>query len=128
MDYTYIEQMDFSRLIARLTVPELSTDIDPLFSVEVCEQMVARYRQFHKLMLIHPNEKVTPTVAIDIIWHYHILDTRRYWDDCIAIHGIYIHHTPSYADGAGARTQDNTRRLFKKAFGESIEISGESHD
>lgn len=36
------------------------------------------------------------TLAIDILWHYHILDTERYERDCNAIYGKMLHHYPYF--------------------------------
>lgn len=35
-----------------------------------------------------------PTHVVDIFWHTHILFTRKYFKDCEAIFGQYLHHEP----------------------------------
>lgn len=41
-----------------------------------------------------------PTREIDIVWHAHILMTRKYEQDCLAELGSVVHHDPLY----GVRT------------------------
>lgn len=36
-----------------------------------------------------------PNKQIDEMWHEHILDTRKYSDDCQTVFGYYLHHTPA---------------------------------
>ncbi len=40
-------------------------------------------------------ESIQPTVDIDHFWHYHILSTKKYLQDCNKIFGKYIHHNPT---------------------------------
>lgn len=35
-----------------------------------------------------------PSKAVDIVWHTHILFTEKYFEDCDAIFGHYLHHLP----------------------------------
>lgn len=35
-----------------------------------------------------------PSKAVDIVWHTHILFTEKYFEDCDAIFGHYLHHRP----------------------------------
>ena len=35
-----------------------------------------------------------PTHVVDIFWHTHILFTRKYFKDCEAVFGQYLHHEP----------------------------------
>lgn len=33
---------------------------------------------------------------MDIFWHYHILDTAKYAEDCNEIFGYFLHHYPYF--------------------------------
>ncbi|WP_131795795.1 hypothetical protein [Fluoribacter gormanii] len=35
-----------------------------------------------------------PEPIADIVWHVHILFTKKYHDDCNSIFGQYLHHQP----------------------------------
>lgn len=48
------------------------------------------------LNLIHAtNEKLSPSLLVDLAWHEFILFTRYYNDFCIKYYTRFIHHTPS---------------------------------
>ena len=48
------------------------------------------------LNLIHvTNEKLSPSLLVDLAWHEFILFTRYYHEFCLTHYGRFIHHTPS---------------------------------
>ena len=79
--------------------PELGLD------GEEVEMAVEEYRRFLVLKMENPGVKLAPTDLMDKAWHTHILDTRRYAEDCQAIFGRFLHHQPSYK-----RTESGERR------------------
>jgi hypothetical protein len=102
-------------------------DDGPRWSSSQCRIVEKWYRRFHTL--IHLNEKqiFVPPRLVDIFWHYHILDTQKYWEDCINLHGRLIHHFP-YVGTRGPedrlfleRLTNETRDLFVETFGENPE-------
>lgn len=81
------------------------------------------YRRFLYLCKLHPAARLVPTAPIDVFWHYHILDTVKYHEDCEGLFGYYLHHFP-YLGARGpedqlelAREFQNTLRLFQEHFG-----------
>ena len=58
------------------------------------------YRRFLFLMKKSPDAEASPTVDVDIFWHYHILDTMKYARDCEALFGYFLHHYPYVGIGA----------------------------
>jgi hypothetical protein len=50
---------------------------------------------FLYLMYLYPEQPIIPTREIDIVWHFHILDTRKYAFDCKILFGYFLHHRPS---------------------------------
>ncbi len=70
--------------------PELGLD------EEEVEMSVEEYRRFLVLKMENPGVKLAPTDLMDKAWHTHILDTRRYAEDCEAMFGRFLHHHPSY--------------------------------
>ena len=54
------------------------------------------YRAF--LSVVAGGEMVRPEPDVDVVWHEHILHTKRYEDDCNAVFGGFLHHNPDGAD------------------------------
>ncbi len=85
--------------------------------------VVDEYRRFLFLLLAasHP---VTPSEAVDSVWHLHLLYTRSYWDEfCGQIAGRPVHHGPT-AGGQSeqVRFEDQYQRTldtYESMFGRS---------
>ncbi len=65
---------------------------------------------------------------VDKFWHQHILDTRKYAEDCERIFGFFFHHFP-YFGMRGAEDKANldscfteTNELFVQEFGAAMPI------
>jgi len=75
------------------------------------------------LLAKYPQMQISPTRDIDAFWHAHILDTRKYIDDCERVFGFYLHHFPYFgmrgADDAAAlaKAGERTRELHEAEFG-----------
>ncbi len=84
------------------------------------------YKRFHALIHEYPSQTIVPTQVIDTIWHKHILDTQKYLNDCINLHGEIIHHFPYL--GIRDLDDDSARRdnLYIKTVGLFIDMFGES--
>lgn len=90
------------------------------------EHVATMYRQFLYLIWKYPDEDIHPTYEVDVFWHGHILDTRKYVDDCTAIFGRYIHHYPyagllgqasvEESDAVASRTLELIRLEFPDAL------------
>lgn len=85
------------------------------------------YKNFLYLRLSYPDaHRMAPSVDIDDFWHGHILDTYRYYPDCIRIFGQMMHHNPYFGIGSSAEekllgdTFELTQRLHIKEFGDKI--------
>eukprot|EP00112_Aurelia_sp_Birch-Aquarium-sp1_P003061 Seg1343.2 transcript_id=Seg1343.2/GoldUCD/mRNA.D3Y31 product="Polyubiquitin 9" protein_id=Seg1343.2/GoldUCD/D3Y31 len=65
------------------------------WSEERATEGVDAYEQFLKLkaaMKDYKAKKLSPTPLIEEVWHFHVLDTQRYADDCLEFCGEVIHH------------------------------------
>ena len=87
-----------------------------------CEKL---YRNFLLLNLKYwGKESIAPTEEIDLFWHEHILDTKKYQEDCMNIFGQIMHHFP-YAGLPNSGVDKNqllavfnrTQELHFKEFG-----------
>ena len=72
------------------------------------------YRRFLQLMKQFPEEETAPLVDVDTFWHYHILDTMKYAEDCQNVFGYFLHHFPYF----GMRGEDDHANLCA-AFSET---------
>lgn len=87
------------------------------------------YRRFLYLMKKFPQEQAGPSTEVDTFWHYHILDTQKYAQDCHAVFGYFLHHFPY----VGLRGEDDLdahervgarmRLLYEDTFGEAYPVS-----
>jgi hypothetical protein len=53
-----------------------------------------------------------PTKEVDQFWHQHILDTRKYRDDCEKVFGHYVDHTPGLTPDRQKRADDRRRQVY----------------
>jgi hypothetical protein len=92
------------------------------WSLQQANAAEADYRRFLYLTKTFPAEDISPSPAVDIFWHYHILDTMKYAKDCQEIFGYFLHHFPYVGmrgeDDLGAREEmeTRTRALYERAF------------
>ena len=81
------------------------------------------YRRFLFLMKKYPDAEASPTVDVDIFWHYHILDTMKYARDCAALFGYFLHHYPYVGIGTDAdegeheQAGERMREIYEAEFG-----------
>ena len=92
--------------------------------VEEVEVSVEEYRRFLILKMENLGVKLAPTSLMDKAWHMHILDTRRYAEDCDAMFGRFLHHHPSYkgveSEERGdvlIRASEMMAKLYSERFG-----------
>jgi hypothetical protein len=87
------------------------------------EHMETQYKRYLTLVAKYPREAIAPAKDVDKFWHAHILDTRKYIDDCERVFGFYLHHFPYFglrgADDAAAlaKAGERTRELYEAEFG-----------
>lgn len=87
---------------------------------------ITRYLMFLYLVNQYPKLRLAPSTEIDLVWHYHILDTAQYAEDCQFLFGRFIHHYPFFGV-QGEEDQQNlqlaytlTQLLFQQHFGMTI--------
>ena len=84
---------------------------------------IVEYRRFVILASIgdHP---VSPSPVVDAVWHLHLTDTRRYWEDfCPNVLGWPLHHDPSRGGAEARRRHDaqyqHTLAAYAHVFGQA---------
>lgn len=94
------------------------------WSLEKVNAVEFEYRRFLYLMKMFPNEQTAPLMDVDIFWHYHILDTMKYFIDCENVFGYYLHHFPYIGlrgeddEEAHERVGNRMKELYEETFGE----------
>lgn len=79
---------------------------------------ISLYKEWLVLQVLYEDLSFAPSELVDEFWHIHILDTRKYMNDCNTIKGEFIHHYPYF----GLTEQENEQvlesgfRLTKKLY------------
>lgn len=90
-----INNLDFAPMIERIADPADTLTYSSGWPRDVAESIADQYRRFlwlHKKY--SEKETLIPFREVDEFWHQHILHTKRYYDDCLAVFGKYLHHYP----------------------------------
>ena len=114
-----IEALDLGPIKFKLMDPEEGEG----WTRELVEHMETQYKRYLTLVAKYPREAIAPGKDVDRFWHAHILDTRKYIDDCERVFGFYLHHFPYLGmrgpeDAAAlAKAGERTRELYEAEFG-----------
>ena len=73
-----------------------------------------QYRLWLKMVAYHPEESIIPNKEVDEVWHMHILDTRKYAEDCDRIFGRFLHHFP-YFGMRGEKDRQDLHAAFARS-------------
>ncbi len=114
-----INEESLDLIISKMNdTPELGLD------GEEVEMSVEEYRRFLVLKMENPEVKLSPTSLMDKAWHTHILDTRRYAEDCETMFGRFLHHHPTYKgvesgekENVLTRASEMMASLYSERFG-----------
>ena len=103
-----LERIDFQGVRLKLADP-----IEGLgWPEDTIDEAESRYRQFLALTHAYPDRTIVPTTFVDVFWHQHILDTRAYAADTVAVFGFFLHHFP-YLGMRGKADQEQLARSFE---------------
>ena len=91
------------------------------WSPEHAGRVIGEYKRFCYLAMTAGHE-VTPSDAVDQVWHLHLVYTRMYWlDFCPQVLGRSLHHGPTRGGAAeGGRYDEQYRRTlasYERCFG-----------
>lgn len=123
MDNTVGTDMTKAQLVAKL-------DLEPIMARVAAETglpaaTLARaemlYRQFLILKADNPGRIIPPPKLADLVWHEHIVFTKRYIADCEMVFGTYLHHSPAENEEQdmtfSSLYHEVTVAAYKEAFG-----------
>jgi len=95
------------------------------WTFEQCESAEIEYKRFLHLCLKY-GIGIVPNKIMDTVWHYHILDTRAYSNDCQNVFGHILHHFPYFGMGGEQDAQNlikefhTTKDKYFETFGEDM--------
>eukprot|EP01043_Picozoa_sp_COSAG02_P038244 COSAG02_NODE_2935_length_7705_cov_5.442677_2_plen_336_part_00 len=89
-----------------------------LGSAKTVAASIARYARFLNLMKKHRGTILSPTVAIDLVWHTHQMMPARYANEIVALAGRFIDHDDNLEKETLSSTLARTEALWEQAYGE----------
>jgi hypothetical protein len=87
------------------------------WSLDFTKRIADEYRKFLILCKENPDVAIVPSSFVDDFWHFHILDTQKYQEDCETLFGYFLHHFPYF----GMRGKEHEENL-KKAWEETCQL------
>lgn len=106
--------MDTERLLKRVRR-------EYTWSEGMAAERVKEYERFMELKAAAKDwnaELLSPSPLVDLVWHAHALDTRRYPAECRSAFKRVIHHDPDGGEDRAARQKryEATLRRYKRRF------------
>jgi hypothetical protein len=94
------------------------------WSLGYTKRVAVEYEKYLILCKELPEEALVPSAAVDDFWHFHILDTQKYQEDCQTYFGYFLHHFP-YFGMRGGEDENNLKKawmdscsLYENRFGQ----------
>ena len=82
------------------------------------------YKKWLAIHVCYSDLATAPSAKLDEYWHMHILDTKKYMEDCQFVFGKYLHHYPYFGLEGDKENLDKgfelTRKLFMHHFGHDL--------
>src|SRR5688572_459324 len=92
---------------------------------EYADSIGIAYKTYLTMLVKYPDdaEDILLSEDVDEFWHTHILQTRKYMQDCQNVFGNYLHHEPHVGEVTSADIEkrtiqaERTRQLYEREFG-----------
>jgi hypothetical protein len=104
-----IQNLDLEPIKVKL----MDREDSEIWSYERVQTAEVKYRNFLSMHLENPKKTIVPTKDVDKFWHYHILDTQKYAQDCASVFGYFLHHFP-YMGMGGEKDANQLRVAFER--------------
>lgn len=123
-----LDEAGLAALEARMARYELDAPADTVpfsrklrretgWSAAYAARVIEEYKRF-AILAVAAGGKVSPSKAVDRVWHLHLTDTRRYWDEfCPQVLGRPLHHEPSRGGTGEAEVLAAQYRATLEAYG-----------
>jgi hypothetical protein len=116
-----IDALPLDTVLERLWLPEPDGEG---WTASKGKRAIDEYRKFLKLNAKYPKNRIVPNRLMDVVWHLHILDTRKYADDCEEVFGKFLHHSPFFGLRGDVKVRDSafdrTLDLYEIEFGANV--------
>lgn len=118
-----IQTLNLESVKARAMDPELGEG----WTREYADSIEAAYKTYLTMLVKYPDaaEEILLSKDVDEFWHTHILQTRKYSEDCENTFGRFLHHEPHVGEVTSADHERRaaqaatTRALYEREFGNS---------
>lgn len=97
------------------------------------QKAIADYQDFLCVSFLNKKKSiVVPSEEVDEVWHSHIMDTRKYFSDCMSAFGEVIHHSPYLGLDEEKGEEElleavaSTREAYKKTLGKDLPANFEA--
>ena len=113
--------------LSMVTLKLMDSEEGEGWSAEHCERIELEYRRYLALSREYPDKPIVPSRLVDKFWHFHILDTQAYAEDCDRAFGYFLHHYPYFGMRGEEDAQalglayDDTLALYEVHFGTPAE-------
>lgn len=117
-----IENTDFT--MVKLKIQDKDEGLG--WTADQCDEAEFEYKRFLALKRTYPEKDIVPNKMVDMFWHQHILDTKKYAEDCELIFGYFMHHFPYFGMKDEQDMQnlvdafEETKELYHLHFGQSF--------
>lgn len=116
-----IQALDLESVKSRLT----DADIGEGWTREHADGIEIAYKHYLTMLVKYPEDAddILLSEDVDEFWHTHILQTRKYLEDCQHVFGNFLHHEPHVGEVTTADIEkrtvqaEKTRRLYEQEFG-----------
>ena len=126
-----IQALDLESVKLRVTDAELGEG----WTREYADSIEAAYKNYLTMLVKYPDdaEDIALSEDVDEFWHTHILQTRKYAEDCQKAFGNFLHHEPHVGERTAADLEkraamaERTRSLYAREFGEAQDAAWSGH-
>jgi len=116
-----IQALDLESVKLRVMDPELGEG----WTRDYADSIEAAYKTYLTMLVKYQDdaEDILLSEDVDEFWHTHILQTRKYAEDCGKTFGNFLHHEPHVGERTAemhekrAALATKTRRLYEQEFG-----------
>lgn len=108
-----LDKLDLEPIMVKL----MDTEEGLGWSLDFTKRVAIEYKKYLVLCKENPDAAVVPSSFVDDFWHFHILDTQKYQEDCERFFGYFLHHFPYF----GMRGEEDANNL-KAAWAESCQL------
>jgi hypothetical protein len=111
----YISNLDLNQISMKLSKKIGWTQVSAERACFLYKRFLFLQKKYGEKYILSPSED------IDEVWHMHILDTKKYQEDCEFIFGKILHHVPTYGNKeSNFKAFELTQDLYHKEYNDYI--------